>query len=195
MWVSVFSRAQVETIMLRNGLRASIRRVAPADAALMQQFVRELTPEARRNRFFGSITELSARQLDRMTRFEQPGELGLVATCESAAGERIVGVAQLACGESHCAELAVVIADSWHRQGLAKRLLARLLAHGKRTGLCAIVGVVLAENWPMLALAAQLGFSFTEDRDPSVVRIEKRFGPPARNGVFELGACSFSASA
>jgi acetyltransferase len=162
--------------------------VRPDDAPAVQRFVRELSPAARRNRFFGPVAELSPRQLDRMTRFEAPHELGLVAVDAGAAAPHIVAIAQSASCEPACAELAVVVADAWQRNGLAERLLARLLAHGRSSGLCTMGGLVLAANWPMLALAAKLGFALSEHEDEDLVRVEKPLAPPA--GRFRLGMAS-----
>jgi acetyltransferase len=162
---------------LRDGRRVSIRAVRPDDAPHVQQFVRELSPAARRNRFFGPVAELSPRQLERMTRFDAARELALVALDDGADAPRIVAIAQSASCDPACAELAVVVADAWQRNGLGGRLLARLLVHGARSGLRMVGGLVLAANRPMLALAGKLGFAFLPDEDDDVVRIEKPLAP------------------
>jgi hypothetical protein len=41
-------------------------------------------------------------------------------------------------------------------------------------------GFALAENGPMLDLAAKLGFVAAEDRDPDLVRLERPLPPPRR---------------
>lgn len=163
------------TVMVRDGRRAFVRSVRPADAPLVQQFVRELSPRSRRSRFFGPVAELSPAQLERMTRFDGPAGLGLVAV----AGDdetRIVGIAQHAVCDPPFAELAVVVADGWQRQGLGERLVLLLLAHAAKTGVAAVQGLVMAANRPMLALASKLGFAFENDADPGLVRIEKPLG-------------------
>ena len=160
------------TITARDGRRALVRPVRAADAPLVQQFVRELSPRSRRNRFFGPVAELSPAQLERMTRFDGPAGLGLVVV----AGEdspRIVGIAQHAVCDPPFAELAVVVADGWQRQGLGERLVLLLLAHAAKTGIAAVQGLVIAANRPMLALASKLGFAFEDDADPELVRVEK----------------------
>jgi hypothetical protein len=47
----------------------------------------------------------------------------------------------------------------------------------------ALNGLVLAENWPMLGLAAAGGFDLVEDGDPHVVRARKIL-TPARTAGF-----------
>jgi acetyltransferase len=165
------------TITARDGRRAFVRLVRAADAPLVQRLVRELSPQSRRNRFFGPVAELSPAQLERMTRFDGATGLGLVAV--AIAGEdstRIVGIAQHAVCDPPFAELALVVADGWQRQGLGERLITLLLAHAARTGIAAVHGFVMAANRPMLALASKLGFAFEDDADPGLVRIEKPLG-------------------
>ena len=164
-------------ITARDGRRAVVRPVHPADGPLVQRFVRELSPRSRRNRFFGPVAELSPAQLERMTRFDGPAGLGLVVV----AGEdspRIVGIAQHAVCDPPFAELALVVADGWQRQGLGERLVTLLLAHAAKTGIAAAQGLIMAANRPMLALASKLGFAFEADADPALVRVEKPLGRP-----------------
>jgi acetyltransferase len=163
------------TIAARDGRRAIVRPVRAADAPLVQQFVRGLSLRSRRSRFFGPVSELSPAQLERMTRCDGPAGLGLVVV----AGEdspRIVGIAQHAVCDPPFAELAVVVADGWQRQGLGERLVLLLLAHAAKTGIAAVQGLVIAANRPMLALASKLGFAFEDDADPELVRVEKPLG-------------------
>jgi len=166
-------------ITARDGRRAVVRAVRAADAPLVQQFVRELSPQSRRNRFFGPVSELSPAQLERMTRFDGTTGLGLVAVAGGDA-PRIVAIAQHAVCDPPFAELAVVVADDWQRQGLGERLVLLLLAHAARTGIAAVQGVVMGANRPMLALASKLGFGFEDDADPELVRIEKPLGRVSR---------------
>jgi acetyltransferase len=74
------------------------------------------------------------------------------------------------------AELAVVVADDWQRQGLGERLVSVLLARAALADIAAMQGMVMASNQPMLALAVKLGFALEEDADPGIVRVEKPLG-------------------
>ncbi len=161
------------TIAVRDGRCARVRSLRPADAPLVQDFVRELSPQSRYNRFFGPVKELSPAQLARMTRLDSPGELGLVAFA-GADSPRIVGIAQYAASGPESVELAVVVGDAWQRQGLGAQLVALLLAHAP--GFAKVEGLVLDANAAMLALAAKLGFALEEDAEPGLVRIEKQLG-------------------
>jgi acetyltransferase len=162
-------------VAARDGRRTVVRPARAADAPLLQQLVRGLSPQSRRNRFFGPVRELSPAQLDRITHFDATTGLALVAIAGGDA-PRIVGIAENAVYDPPFAEFAVVVADDWQRQGLGERLMALLLTHAARTGVAAVQGLVMATNGPMLALASKLGFAFLEDADPDLVWIERRLG-------------------
>ena len=159
-------------ITARDGRRATVRPVRAADAPLVQQFVRALSPQSRRRRFFGPVRELSPAQLERMTRFDGSNGFGLAAVAGDDA-PRIVAMVQHAVSDPPFAELAVVVADDWQRQGLGERLVRMLLAYAAWTGIVAMHGFVAVTNQPMLALAVKLGFALEADADPALVRVEK----------------------
>jgi acetyltransferase len=167
-------------VRLRDGRTALGGRARPGDRDAVQRFVRELSPLARRRRFFGAVAELSPAQLDRLTGVQDPRDLSLVALAVNAGEPRIVAMAQYASAGSQPAEFAVVVADAWQRQGLGERLLKMLLARAAEAGLRAMSGSVLAENEPMLALAAKLGFETSGDGHPNSVRVTRPLPPPRR---------------
>jgi acetyltransferase len=88
-------------------------------------------------------------------------------------------MAQYALDDPASAEFALVVADAWQGQGLGRRLLERLLERAAEAGVRKLNGFVLADNAPMRALAARFGFDCTPDRDPELVRVERRLTPPA----------------
>jgi acetyltransferase len=161
-----------------------VRSAKRADGEAVQQFVRELSPLARRRRFFGALSELSPAQVDRLTGARNPRDLSLVALSAHAGEPRIVAMAQYATDDPGAAEFAVVVADAWQRQGLGARLLELLLGRAAEAGVQVMNGYALAENGPMLALAARLGFAAAEGRDPDLVRLERLLPPPRRVGWF-----------
>jgi acetyltransferase len=169
-------------LRLRDGRTALVRSVRPDDAEAVQRFVRALSPAARRRRFFGAIAELSPGQLDRLTVVRDPRDASLVALSAHAGEPRIVGLAQYASDGALAAEFALVVADDWQGQGLGARLLGMLLARAAEAGLRTMTGSVLAENGPMLALAAHLGFAVSPGGDRHVVNVAQPL-PPARRAA------------
>jgi GNAT superfamily N-acetyltransferase len=155
----------------------ALRVACSEDISDVQQFVRGLSDRSRRNRFFAPVRELSPDQLIRVTRSRPPSELSLVAETTESTGSRIVAMAQYAVCEPLDAELALVVDDTWQRQGLGIQLLGMLTEHAARAGLEALAGFVLADNWPMLALLARLDCELITDCDPYAIRVVKRLDP------------------
>jgi acetyltransferase len=154
-----------------NDARTVLLRVARhTDAPAVQAFVRALSPAARRNRFFGPVHTLSDDQLARVTRSRHPHALALVAEAVQDTHRQIVAMAQYAACEPPEAELAVVVADTWQRRGLATHLLSVLAAQALRAGFVTLTGLVLADNWPMLTFLARHRFDLSEDAQGYTVR-------------------------
>ena len=162
-------------VRLRDGRSVALRTARTQDIPAVQEFVRGLSSNSRRNRFFAPIRELSSDQLDRVTRSRPPGELALVCETVQGSGRRIVAMAQYAMCEALDAEFAIVVDDAWQRQSLGTQLLSVLAGHAARAGLAEFAGLVLADNWPMLALLARLDCELITDCDPHVIRAIKRF--------------------
>jgi acetyltransferase len=141
------------------GLWLNIRPILPDDAELEAQFVADLSPESRYNRFFSSNWKLTPEWLQRYTNIDYDRHMALVATVMLEGRERFVGVARYVCNESQdSAEFAIVVADAWQGGVIGDLLLARLIecAHAARVG--QLVGEILATNNAMLRLAARRGF-------------------------------------
>ena len=144
-----------------------LRAVQPADAALVQDFVRNLSQRSRLERFFTPINELSPAQLFRITAGQG---LSLAAV---VGNERIVGLAEYFRVRRGEVEFAVVVADEWQGQGLGEQLLRALLEHAGRAGVERVGGVTRIGNVRMRALARKLGFGIVRDEDPSLLRMER----------------------
>lgn len=161
----------------RSGDRVLIRPAKAADAAGVQAFVRGLSPETRRKRFFGPIAELSPEQLERLTSCASANHLNLLALDP---GYEIVGMAQCVTTEDAEAEFALLVADAWQRRGIGTALYRMLLQHARKRGLALLNGFVLTDNRPMLGFAAKLGFSLFRDTDATLTRVVMPVGDPWR---------------
>lgn len=150
--------------------RLAIREMRLADADAVQAFVRRLSAESRRRRFLAPVSELVPGQLERVTVGRGPQDLNIGAF--DAEG-RIIGLAQYAVEEDGGAEFGVVVDDALQRSGLGTRLIGLLMERARERGVAALRGAVLNDNWPMLGLAAKLGFELLGDADPRLLRVER----------------------
>nr|WP_316644256.1 GNAT family N-acetyltransferase [uncultured Roseateles sp.] len=135
----------------------------PQDAEALQRFVRGLSAHARYMRFQYGLRELSPTLLSRLTQIDQQDHVALVAYVappvwgDQAVPRLVADARYVRVRDSGDAEFALVVADDWQGQGLARELLGRLTANARRQGLKRLLGEVLWDNHAMLAMARRLG--------------------------------------
>jgi acetyltransferase len=163
---------------LKGGGVYTIRPIHPDDAEGLQAMVRSLSPESRWYRFASHMPELPARMLARYTLIDYDREMALVAVQRerqiAADGseietEQILGVSRYITNpDGHTCEFSLVVADRKVGQGLGSRLMLAIMEVARVKGLTEIIGLILADNGPMLRLMTSLGFTiqvFNEDPD------------------------------
>ena len=171
-------------IRLVDGREALVRPASVADAEGIQAFVRRLTPESRRRRFLGALSELTPMQLQRLVAPAGPDDASLLALAD---GGGVVAMAQCAIDDAAAAEFAIVVADDWQGSGLGAQLVRALARHAHSRGAGTLGAQVMWDNEPMLALAKRLGFALGRDPDPTLVRIERTLASAARHGPTSAG--------
>ena len=153
-------------IALRDGRRVLVRALGRADEEELLQAFDRLGADARYMRFMHAVREANVPRLRQvLDSFPEKG-LAIAATVPAADGIDIVGSASfvLGSGGDDC-EFAVTVAGGWAGAGLGRALMTALVDAARRRGLKEMVGFVLAENAPMLRLAARLGFAVKRDPD------------------------------
>jgi acetyltransferase len=113
--------------------------------------------------------------IDAMTHIDYHRHMAFAITAVRHGVEQFVGVGRYVVDlQDSTADMALVLADAWQRQGLGHRLLATLLEHAQTAGACEAVGVVLGTNKVMLRLARSMGFAVSaEPGDATVLRIKR----------------------
>lgn len=150
-------------VRLDDGRRVRLRPVVGADAPLLADFVRDLSPASRYRRFMVSLRELPASKLKSLTDFDPQRHVALAATPVGTRHTRPrawVGVARcIADAEGDGCEFAITVADEWQGSGLGGALMRAVMAEARARGHRTMHGEVLASNRPMITLARQLGFT------------------------------------
>src|SRR5262249_23218399 len=114
----------VTDVALRDGTRIHVRPIRPEDAELERSFVAGLSDETRYFRFFYQLHELTPAMLARFTQVDYDREMALIAIDESARPIAIIAVARyIMNADRDSAEFAIVVADAWHRRGVARMLM------------------------------------------------------------------------
>jgi acetyltransferase len=162
---------QTQAFTTPDGHAVGLRPVRPADAPQLQAFFAGLSAASRRWRFHGTVNGISAASALRLCRVDAGREIAFVAT---AADNQVIAEARLWIDDDGCgAEFAIAVSDAWAGQGLARRLMALLVASARRAGLPALRGDVLRDNERMLGLMQRCGFDIVpHPEDRALLRAE-----------------------
>lgn len=164
----------VET--LRNGRRAEIRALKPADRAGLLKVVAQMSEEARYRRFFAPKRSFSEKEIEFYLNVDFVRHVALVAVVDEAAGPVIAGGGRYIVSEPGRAEVAFSVDDAHQGQGIASALMRHLIAIAQAVGLTEFYAEVLPENAPMLAVLARSGLPTHPKREGGVVHITLALG-------------------
>jgi RimJ/RimL family protein N-acetyltransferase len=142
---------------IRGGEHVLVRRVQPEDTALYPDFLKDVSPEDLRLRFFERIAELSAAESDRLSHLDYAHEMAFIALDENTG--RMLGLVRLKDElDEQTSEFAILVRSRLKGHGLGWLLMQRVIEYAKEKGLRRVYGDVLAENASMLQMCAELGF-------------------------------------
>ena len=154
------------TEQLRDGTHVIIRPLRKSDAALERAFIKRLSPESRRLRFLGQVSEPSDDMIRRLTDIDYRKDMAFVALVHRDNEKREVGVSRYsASADGQSCECAVTVDDEWHKKGLGSLLMRHLIDVARTRGIRTMMSFDDANNWQMRDLAAYLGFD--RKRDPN----------------------------
>jgi acetyltransferase len=163
---------------LADGRVVVVRPIRPGDEAEEGRFFSQLSGEAKRMRFMKYVNAVSDKLIHFFTHIDYASHMAFV--CEARVDDRpaLVGEARYAAipGTRAC-DFGVVIADAWHKSGIAGLLMEALIAAARAQGFETIEGLMLRENREARRFAKALGFEESvSPEDPTTVRIVKRLG-------------------
>lgn len=159
-------------LALRNGRVVHVRAIVPSDEEEILQAFERLGSQSRYMRFMHTVREANRKRLrEALDSFPEKG-LAIAATVPAEDGIDIVGTATYILDrDGGSCEFAISVTDDWGGAGLGSALMTALVAAARRRGLREMVGFVLAENRPMLRLAARLGFAILRDPEDHTVQV------------------------
>lgn len=143
----------------------TVRRLWPSDQPAILDYFLRLDPETRANRFMGGVGEAGIRAY----------AAGVVATEGLAFGAFVDGVlrglGELRPVAAHAsafslgaqAEAAFAVERDYRRRGLGAALFARIARAARNRGVGSLTVRCLAQNRPMVRLAAKLGADLRTD--------------------------------
>ncbi|MCC6535359.1 MAG: GNAT family N-acetyltransferase [Burkholderiales bacterium] len=163
---------------LLDGRCVTLRPIRASDAPAERGFLNALSPESRYLRFHQWVAAPSDKLVHFLTDIDHAAHVAYVCVAPGGDGEQIVGEGRFIVepGTRRC-EFGIVIADSWHKSGIAGLLMHTLIETARARGLTHMEGAVLRSNRGMLRFARALGFRVLSDpTDRESVRIVKPLG-------------------
>jgi len=135
-----------------------VRVIRPTDARELERFYAALSPESRRTRFFSFGSELSHGQSVCFCTTDHDHREGFVAIVDGGpvGQERIVGHVCVEPDGGGTAEVAIAVADGFHRRGIGRRLMAAGVAWARRERIARFTATMLASNAPIRGLLVAL---------------------------------------
>jgi GNAT superfamily N-acetyltransferase len=125
----------------------------PTNGPMLRRFYDRLSPESLYRRFLTPISRYEQTHPAALLDVDHDLREAVIALH----GEEIIGVARYARrAGSTSAEMAVIVADAWQRQGVATRMLKRLGMLALAHGVYELTFTAQAENRPVVALVRRL---------------------------------------
>ncbi len=149
-------------IEVKDSQRVFVRPIRPDDEPLIHAFLRHVTPEDLRLRFFAPMKEFTHQFIARLTQLDYARAMAFVAFDE-ATGD-LVGVVRIHSDSIYeSGEYAILLRSDLKGRGLGWALMQMIIEYARSEGLKVISGDVLAENTVMLAMCRSLGFEVKSD--------------------------------
>jgi len=162
---------------MKDGTPYTIRPIKPEDEPLLNELFLTLSEKTIRLRFFQPIKELTHEDLARYCQVDYYRELALVAEVREGDRKRIVGVGRITMmPDRESAEMAFVVGDPWHGQGIGSQLMIRTLEAAEKSGIKSIFMEVLRENTAMKGLSEKFGFRSVPSEDNDILRYRLDLG-------------------
>jgi len=149
-------------ITLRDGEKVLIRPLKPEDAVLYPDFLREVTADDLRLRFFVPMREVRHELIEKLIHYDPKRAMAFIAIAESS--NRMLGVVRLHDDrEGDGAEFAILVRSHLKGHGLGWLMMKHMIAYAREKRLKTVHGQVLAENATMLLMCTELGFHVSDD--------------------------------
>jgi len=158
---------------LKDGTEVTLRPIRPEDEPIELDFIRGLSIETSRFRFFQIIKDLPHDALVRFCNIDYDREMAFIAETREGDRKIEIGVSRLILeANKKRGEFAVVIADKYQGKGLGVKLVDMLIDVAREKAVEVIYGIVMSENVKMIGLCEKLGFSTRRGQDNVVVELK-----------------------
>jgi acyl-CoA hydrolase/RimJ/RimL family protein N-acetyltransferase len=162
----------------RTGRELQLRPVKISDESRLKEFFHVLSDETLVRRFMSTRTDMPHCRLQTFAVIDFSEELVLLAIDAQTRQETILGVGQYSLNrDSHTAEVALVVRDDVHNQGIGLELLRYLTFLAKKQGLLGFTAEVMLDNRAMIHLFEKMGFEIQRRMSGGVYSLTMAFRP------------------
>ena len=180
--MATLARAGQSYALLADGTTLTIRAAGPEDYRQVKKLHEAMSPDNLYFRFFSASQASVEREARRVCLEGDPGLVALLGLL----GDEVVGVASYELtSDPAAAELALAVADSMHRHGIATLLLEHLVSVARARGVQTLVAEVLPDNYTVLRVLSDAGLAVRRAFADGVVELSM---PIPRNAA--LGEAS-----
>jgi len=142
--------------------RIFVRPIRPEDEPLIHDFLRHVTSEDLRLRFFAPMKEFTHDFIARLTQLDYARAMAFLAFDEVTNG--LLGVVRIHSDSVYeSGEYAILLRSDLKGKGLGWTLMQLIIEYARAEGLKVISGDVLHENLVMLDMCRRLGFEVKAD--------------------------------
>src|ERR1700712_1428442 len=133
-----------------NGFSIDVRDLRPHDSALLDDLFARMSLQSRYLRFHAAVISLSETARASLLDVHERDHIALVAQV----GGETIAIAQFIrdCRAPDVAEVAIAVADDWHRRGVGRHLFDRLTKRAAASGITRFIATVLPSNRAALGL-------------------------------------------
>jgi acetyltransferase len=144
---------------LSDGTEVILRPIRPEDEPMIAEFLKTVSAETLRARYFVSHLDISHELLIRFVNIDYDREIAIVAELTKGRKKRIIGVGRLIAEvDRGRSEFAVIVHDDYQHRGLGFKLTDTVIGIAQEKGLKEISGFVDSNNRRMLQVVTELGF-------------------------------------
>jgi acetyltransferase len=175
------------TLVARNGQQVFVRPVRPEDEGLFLDFLKKVTAEDLRLRFFAPVRDFNHAFLAKLIQIDYARAVAFVAL-DTETGT-MMGVVRLHADANHeTGEYAILVRSDLKGLGIGWELMRLMIEWAAAEGLRTIEGQVLRENTVMLEMCRGLGFDIRSDPDDPDIKVVTLQVQGAEEAVERLGA-------
>jgi acyl-CoA synthetase (NDP forming)/RimJ/RimL family protein N-acetyltransferase len=155
---------ELEQRLTLRGTEIMLRPIRPDDAHAYAELIRASDPAHVRYRFARLPRNIVPHEFARYTQVDYDREMAVVAVPAARHDDRaILGEVRVKIyRRSNTAEFSMLVRTDAQRGGLGRALLGKMIDYCVSRGLSELVGQILVENHPMIALARSVGMTVDE---------------------------------